>query len=116
MSGKSCSGVDGVNGTERSGSVVNSAGIDPNSLASGVIASGLENAPGELGDEFPMANFHTPSKIVLHENGIVEKDSATEGAGTSVSGRTAGLVGEFPRIESLDPATTCAHAESELST
>ena len=54
------------------------------------LASGLDNAAGELDDKVPVANFHVPSKTVFHENGTVGEESAADGVGTSGSGSTAG--------------------------
>ena len=100
-----------MKGAEDSGSGTDSDGTDSNSLVSREIASGLENAPGELDDEVPAANFHAPSKIVLHEKGAVEEESAVDGVGSSGSGNTAGLVGgSTVRIDSPCSASSGAGA------
>ena len=53
-------------------------------------------------DNVPVANFHAPSKTVFHENGTVDVESAADGAGTSGSGSTEGIVdGSAAKIDSL---------------
>src|SRR5712692_2871005 len=96
---------------EISGSGTDSGRTDSKSFASCEIASGLENAAGELDDKVPAANFHAPSNTAFHENGTVDEESAVDGAGTSGSGSTAGIVdGSAAKIDSLGSVRSSAGA------
>ena len=73
-----------------------------NSLASCKLAYGLDNAVGELDDRVPAANFHAPSKMLFHESGVADEESAAGEVGASGTGSSAGLVdGSAAKIDSL---------------
>ena len=72
----------------------------------------MDVAAGELEDNVPAANFHAPSKTVLHENGAVDEESPGEGVESSGSGSAEGIVdGSVAKIDSLGPVRSGTGAE-----
>ena len=91
-----------MDGEVSAGPGTDSDWTDSTSCASCETESGLEGAVDELDDNVPEANFHAPSKTVLHENGTVGEESAVDVVGASGSGSTEGIVdGSAAKIDSL---------------